>query len=131
MKVEFIKGTSAMGSFIIMQCQKTESDYYRPMERNEGPYVISLPYMDSGYKVLVYDLEEDGLPSTLPAITEERVVFNETDPPTGACTVNISFSMMSGYNLLTVETHAQRGLKITVLGLDLCVSLCVCFSQTQ
>ena len=79
-----------MGSFIIMQCQRTELDYYRPMDRDEGPDVISLPYMDSGYEILVYDLEEDGLPSTLPAITEGRVVFNETDPPTGTCTVNIS-----------------------------------------
>ena len=92
MKVEFIEGTSAMGSFIIMQCQRTELDYYRPMERNEGPNVISLRYRDSGYKVLVYDLEENGLPSTLPAITEGRIVFNETDPPTGACTANISLN---------------------------------------
>ena len=78
-----------MGSFIIMQCQKNESDHYRSMGRNEDPDVISLPYVDTGYKVLVYDLEQDGLPSTLPAITE-RVIFNEPYPPTGTYIVNIS-----------------------------------------
>lgn len=86
-KVEFIIGTFAMGSFITMQCQKTESDHYRPMDRNEISNVISLPYVDTGYKVSVYDLEQDGLPSTLPAITEEKVIFNKTDSPTGTCTV--------------------------------------------
>lgn len=89
MEVDFISGTSAMGSFIIMQCQKNESDHYRPMDRNEVPDFVSLPYMDSGYKVLVYDLEQNGLPSTLPAITE-TVIFNEPYPPTGTYTVNIS-----------------------------------------
>ena len=81
-KVEFINGTSAIGSFITIQCQKSESDHYRSMDRNEVPDVISLQYVDT-CKVLVYDLEVDGLPSTLPAITEENVIFNEPYPPTG------------------------------------------------
>ena len=91
-KVEYINGTSAMGSFITIQYQISQSDHYQPMGRDEDPDVISLPYVDTGYKVLVYDLEQDGLPSTLPAITKERVIFNETDPPTGTCTVNTSLN---------------------------------------
>lgn len=81
-EVIFINGTSAMGSFIVTQCQKAELDHYRSMDRNNESDVISLPYMDTGYRVLVYDLEKNGLPSKTPAYIEEEVNF---DPAIGTC----------------------------------------------
>ena len=80
--VTFINGSSAVGSFIVVQSENNKSDHYRPLYRNSESDVIPLPPDDTGYTVLVYDLEEDGLPSTMPAVKVDEKVF-VTHPPTG------------------------------------------------
>ena len=66
--VTFINGSSAVGSFIVVKSGSNRPDHYQPLYRNRESDVISLPPNDTGYTMLVYDLEEDGLPSTMPAV---------------------------------------------------------------
>lgn len=72
--VTFINGSSALGSFIVMQSENDKSDHYQPLYRNKESDVISLPPVDTTYTVLVYDLEENGLPSAMPAIEIDEKV---------------------------------------------------------
>lgn len=67
--VTFFSGSSAVGCFIVVQSDGNSSDHYQVLPRNgtTSSDVISLPPSDTGYTVVVYDLE-DGLPSTVPAI---------------------------------------------------------------
>lgn len=66
--VTYINGTSALGSLTVIQSEKTKSDRYQLLYRNKESDVISLPPDDTGYTILVYDLEQNGLPSSMPAI---------------------------------------------------------------
>ena len=77
--VTFINGSSAKGSFIAVQCEKTESDHYRSMDIDKA--MISVPHVDTAYTVFVYDLGKDGLPSTMPAVEVDEVYVKQ--PPTG------------------------------------------------
>lgn len=72
--VTFINGSSALGSFIVMQSQNDKSDHYQSLHRNKESDVISLPPVDATYTVLVYDLEQNGLPSAMPAIEINETV---------------------------------------------------------
>ena len=81
--VTYINVSSAVGAFVVVQSEGTKSDLYRPLYRNRDSDVISLPPDDTGYTVLVYDLEGNGLPSTLPAVQVDEKVF-VTQPPTGS-----------------------------------------------
>lgn len=67
--VTYFSGSSAVGCFIVVQSDRNCSDHYQVLPRNgtTASDEISLPPADTGYTVLVYDLE-DGLPSTVPAI---------------------------------------------------------------
>ena len=78
--VTFINGSSAVGSFIVVQSGNSRPDHYRPLYRDRGSDVISLPPDDTGYTVLVYDLEEDGLPSTMPAVEVDEKLFVMQSP---------------------------------------------------
>ena len=78
--VTYIAGSSAVGSFIIARSGNNRPDHYRPLYRDRESDVISLPPDDTGYIVLVYDLEEDGLPSTMPAVEVDEKLFVMQSP---------------------------------------------------
>ena len=73
--VTFINGSSAKGSFIAVQCEKTELDHYRSTDIDKA--MISVPHVDTGYTVFLYDLEQNGLPSAMPAVEVDEVYVKE------------------------------------------------------
>ena len=73
--VTFINGSSAKGFFIAIQCETTESDHYRSMDIDKA--MISVPHVDTGYTVFVYDLEQNGLPHTMPAVEVDEVYVKQ------------------------------------------------------
>ena len=71
-----VSGSSSLGCFIVVQSNKT-SDYYRALLRGDGDRVsdvIPLPPVETSYTVIVYDLQQNGLPSRIPAIIITEVV---------------------------------------------------------
>ena len=79
---EFITNTAAQGSFIVLQSDDGSPDQFRILLRDESKLTVSdrITVPPSSYSVYVYDLEEDGLPHTEPAIgpTGEAVKINFT-----------------------------------------------------
>lgn len=69
-KVIFINESSAVGCFTVVQSAQNRPDQYRMLTRNGtiASDIISVPLDGTGYTVLVYDIEQNGLPSTMPAI---------------------------------------------------------------
>ena len=71
--VTFLRLSSVVGCFIVVQSDLKNSDQYRVLSRKglTASNVIPLLPVDTGYTVFVYDLE-DGLPSKSPAIQEGK-----------------------------------------------------------
>ena len=75
---EFIENTTAEGCFIVLQCEEESPDVFiaLPLPDDAGTNVSStidnIP--PSTYTMLVYDLEQDGLPNTHPAQTPSNTV---------------------------------------------------------
>ena len=66
---EFITDSSAAGCFIVLQGNENTADTYRAIPRNGAKTI----YVPSGtYTVYAYDIEDDGLPYTLPANTPDN-----------------------------------------------------------
>ena len=73
---ELIRNSLAKGCFVVIQCIAANPDHYRALLRNENgnkvSYTINVPSMS--YTVTVYDLEENGLPNTMPAVAvDDRI----------------------------------------------------------
>ena len=73
---KFIEGTKAKGCFAVFQCEYGSPDVFRALLLpNLNSVIIDVPA--STYSMLVYDLEEDGLPNTKPAVEQSRTVTVE------------------------------------------------------
>ena len=73
---KFIQGTKAKGCFAVFQCEYGSPDVFRALLLpNLNSVIIDVPA--STYSMLVYDLEEDGLPNTKPAVEQSRTVTVE------------------------------------------------------
>ena len=69
---ELVTNTTAKGCFIVLQCEDESPDVFRaaPRPDKSTTSVISVitNVPPSNYTVIVYDLEEDGLPATTPSL---------------------------------------------------------------
>ena len=75
---EFIENTTAEGCFVVLQCEYRNPDVFRALllPNNSSTYVKSTIHdvVSSTYHTLVYDLEEDGLPNSHPAVEQNTTV---------------------------------------------------------
>ena len=76
---ELIDNSPAKGCFVVIQCVESNPDHYRALLRSENvntvSHIIDVPSLgDTAYSVTVYDLEENGLPNTMPAVAvDDRI----------------------------------------------------------
>ena len=117
--VTFINGSFAKGSFIGVQCEKTESDHYRSMDIDKA--MISVPHVDTGYTVFVYDLEQDGLPSAMPAVEVDEVYVKQA--PTGI-QAYVPYTMCVTNTVCTVPVTKKLPVQITRRTRFTCQLLC-------
>ena len=75
---EFIESTTAQGCFIVLESEYGNPDVFRALllPDDSSTYVQSIidNILSSTYHVFVYDLEEDGLPSSHPAVEQSTTV---------------------------------------------------------
>ena len=75
---EFIENTTAQGCFVVLQCEYGNPDVFRalllPDDFSTSVKSTILNILSSTYHMLVYDLEEDGLPSSHPAVEQITTV---------------------------------------------------------
>ena len=78
---KFIEHTTAKGCFVVLQCQYGSPDVFRALllpNNFSGSVENTIDGVPaSTYSMLVYDLEEDGLPNTKPAVEQSRTVTVE------------------------------------------------------
>ena len=78
---EFIKNTTAKGCFVVLQCEDTLPDVFRvlllPDTFNDSVNSTITNIPPSTYHLLVYDLEEDGLPNRNPAVEQSSDITVE------------------------------------------------------
>ncbi|CAI8001360.1 hypothetical protein GBAR_LOCUS3172, partial [Geodia barretti] len=71
---EFIESTTAQGCFIVLKSEYRNPDVFRALllPDDSSTYIQSTIHdiLSSTYHVLVYDLEEDGLPNSHPAVEQ-------------------------------------------------------------
>ena len=73
---KFIEETRAKGCFVVLQCQYGSPDVFialllpKDFSGSVESTIDGVPA--STYSVLVYDLEEDGLPNTKPAVEQSK-----------------------------------------------------------
>ena len=67
---ELVTNTTAKGIFIVLQCDDGSHVFRAAPRRDESSTVTSVinNVPPSTYTVIVYDLEEDGLPATTPSL---------------------------------------------------------------
>ena len=81
MTEEFIKNTTARGCFIVLECDYGSPDVFRALLRPDSfstsveSIITNIPPLT--YHLLVYDLEEDGLPNRIPAVEQSSSVTVE------------------------------------------------------
>ncbi|CAI8005721.1 hypothetical protein GBAR_LOCUS4371, partial [Geodia barretti] len=70
---EFTSGSRATGCLVVLQGPPTSPDIFRALMRTESQDTVStnVPVPPSTYTVYGYDLEENGLPNTMPAVVLE------------------------------------------------------------
>ena len=68
---EFVSGSRSAGGLVVFQGAPTSPDIFRALHRTQSQDTVSttIPLPPSTYSVYGYDLEENGLPHTAPAIT--------------------------------------------------------------
>ncbi|CAI8043109.1 hypothetical protein GBAR_LOCUS23920 [Geodia barretti] len=75
---EFIKDTTALGCFVVLQCEYGNPDVFIALllPDDSSTYVQSTIHdiLSSTYHMFVYDLEEDGLPNSHPAVEQNTTV---------------------------------------------------------
>ena len=78
---EFIQNTTASGCFIVLQSESGSPDVFRALllpanfKTSVESIITNIP--PSTYHMLVYDLEEDGLPNSTPAVEQNNSVTVE------------------------------------------------------
>ena len=71
---EFLSGSRAVGCLVVLQGPPTSPDIlFRALLRTQSQETVSttVPVPPSTYSVYGYDLEENGLPNTMPAVVLE------------------------------------------------------------
>jgi hypothetical protein len=75
---EFIENTTAQGCFVVLQCEYRNPDVFRalllPDDFSTSVQSTIHDVISSTYNMLVYDLEEDGLPNSHPAVEQNTTV---------------------------------------------------------
>ena len=78
---EFLSGSRAVGYLVVFQGPPTSPDIFRVLQRTQSQDSVSttvhLP--PSTYTVYGYDVEENGLPNTMPAVDLEREISNDIE----------------------------------------------------
>ena len=67
---ELMSGSQAAGCLVVLQGPPTSPDIFRALQRTQSGDTVSttIPLPPSNYTVYGYDLEENGLPNTMPAV---------------------------------------------------------------
>ncbi|CAI8046216.1 hypothetical protein GBAR_LOCUS25542 [Geodia barretti] len=70
---EFMSGSRAAGCLVVLQGPPSSPDIFRALLRTQSQDTVSttVPVPPSTYTVYGYDLEENGLPNTMPAVVLE------------------------------------------------------------
>ena len=73
---ELMSGSRAAGCLVVLQGPPTSPDIFRALQRTQSGDTVSttIPLPPSNYTVYGYDLEENGLPNTMPAVILETEV---------------------------------------------------------
>ena len=77
---EFIQNTTAKGCFVVLQSEYGSLDVFRALmlpDDSTSVAGIITNISSSTYHMLVYDLEEDGLPNRIPAVEQNNSVTVE------------------------------------------------------
>ena len=69
--VEFIENTTAKGCFVVLQNLSESHDMFVAVPRSQSS-IENIPA--SMYAVLIYDLEQDGMPNTSPAYEQTNYI---------------------------------------------------------
>ena len=82
-------GSSALGCFVVLQCNKSTSDHYFALPRDGDSLILSdvihVPPMQTPYTVIVYNLQQNRLPNDMPAI-----IFEVSVTDSGMCLVQLT-----------------------------------------
>ena len=77
-----ITGSSSLRCFIVVQGNKTTSDQYYALPRDEDSHIVSavipLAPADTPYTIIVYDLQQKGLPKSMAAVIDEVPQFHSS-----------------------------------------------------
>ncbi|CAI8007712.1 hypothetical protein GBAR_LOCUS5345 [Geodia barretti] len=78
---EFMSGSRATGCLVVLQGPPSCPDIFRALPRSQSQDTVSttVPVPPSTYTVYGYDLEENGLPNTMPAILLENQILINSD----------------------------------------------------
>ena len=73
---ELMSGSQAAGCLVVLQGPPTSPDIFRALQRTQSGDTVSttIPLPPSNYTVYGYDLEENGLPNTMPAVILETQI---------------------------------------------------------
>ena len=78
---DFLSGSRAVGCLVVFQGLPTSPDIFRVLHRTQSQNSVStsvhLP--PSTYTVYGYDVEEDGLLNTMPAVVLEKEISNNIE----------------------------------------------------
>jgi hypothetical protein len=80
---EFMSGSRATGCLVVLQGPPSSPDIFRALLRTQSQDTVSttVPVPPSTYTVYGYDLEENGLPNTMPAVVlENQILINSGQP---------------------------------------------------
>ena len=82
-----MSGSQAAGCLVVLQGPPTSPDILRALLRTQSQNTVSLtfPVPPSTYTVYGYDLEENGLPNTMPAVIVESEIFISKGPLNPCC----------------------------------------------
>ena len=75
---EFMSGSRAAGCLVVLQGPPSSPDIFRALLRAQSQDTVSttVHVPPSTYTVYGYDLEENGLPNTMPAVVLESQIVN-------------------------------------------------------
>ncbi|CAI8028056.1 hypothetical protein GBAR_LOCUS15990 [Geodia barretti] len=85
---EFMSGSRATGCLVVLQGPPSSPDIFRALLRTQSQDTVSttVPVPPSTYTVYGYDLEENGLPNTMPAVVlESQILMNSEVYPEASC----------------------------------------------
>ena len=110
---EFVSNSAAKGVFIVLQSVDGSSpDVFRAVLRPESgmtltDVIAAIP--PSTYLLAFYDLEEDGLPNSSPAVEQSNTVIVEEE---GENFLFFSFISMPLFFYVQIQTLMQQSLSI-------------------